>query len=100
MVHAICGDKCLEKYAALNWGNTLGVGSIVTFVTFAASFSAQAASFDCTGVLTEAEATVCGDDELRAFDRIMGILWGEQSAPSAAMLARQHEWLESRDLCG
>lgn len=90
----------LERYEDLNWKKVLGFTSIATFVTFSWLLPVQAASFDCTGALTEAEATICADDELSTFDRIMGILWGEQNAPSAAMLERQREWLESRDLCG
>lgn len=90
----------LERYEALNWKNVLGFTSIATFATFSCLLPVQAASFDCTGALTEAEATICADDELSTFDRIMGILWREQNAPSAAMLERQREWLEGRDLCG
>ena len=60
----------------------------------------SAASLDCADVVTDSEVTICDDEELRAFDRIMGILWNEQSTPSLELQEIQQEWLEQRNLCG
>ena len=96
----------LDKYEALNWKNVLGVHSIATFVTFSCLLPVQAASFDCTGALTDTEAAICADDELSTLDTIMGYLWNdafewivsEEEQPVETSI--QRDWLLTRNSCG
>ncbi|MBF9052705.1 DUF1311 domain-containing protein [Rhodobacterales bacterium LSUCC1028] len=96
----------LEKCKALNWKNVLGVTSITTFVTFASSFSVQAASFDCTGALTETEAAICNDEELSTLDTILGYVWEDaletlvRAEERAGETNIQTNWLATRSSCG
>lgn len=67
--------------------------------------SAQAASFDCLDVDTDAESAICADPELNRMDEDLADQYKDvlsQLSPREARKLRQEQrsWLRARDSCG
>ena len=57
-------------------------------------------SFPCAGALSSAEAAICGDPELAAWDRAVAKLYRVQRKAGDIKPSDQRQWLSRRNECG
>src|SRR5688500_12266175 len=88
-------------------GGTFGlVAALLAGVTFGGAALAAPSSLDearpsfrCGAGLNHVERLICGDAELRAYDRAMGLAYSARRG-RAPSIGDQRRWLTSRNACG